>query len=179
MFVDIIEPFSTVTHDSSSSINTFDQSLGNVDSRNSSDIDDVCDMPIPLFSLESNESFEPLQPRDIAILLIELRCRHSLTQSCITHFCELLQLLRVPNAPASFDSIEALILSSYRSTTFATRATVLPIMFPSIRRSNTMLKNIQLPIATRFYPFFNCELLICVRATNTIDTRKKQNRASV
>ena len=38
----------------------------------------------------------------------------------------MLQLLKVPNAPPSFDSIEPLILSAYQSTTFPTQSIICP-----------------------------------------------------
>ncbi|CAF3278969.1 unnamed protein product, partial [Rotaria sp. Silwood2] len=78
---------------------------------------------------------EPLTSKEIAVLLIELRNRHSLTKTCITHFCRLLQLLKVPNAPPSFDSIESLILSAYQSTTFPTQSIICPSCHQ--RSSNT------------------------------------------
>jgi hypothetical protein len=64
--------------------------------------------------------------KEIAVLLIELRCRHSLTKSCITHICQLLQLLQVPNAPLSFDNIESQVLCTYQSTTFPTQSIICP-----------------------------------------------------
>ncbi|CAF3129171.1 unnamed protein product [Rotaria sp. Silwood2] len=64
--------------------------------------------------------------KEISVLLIELRCRHSLTKSCMTHICQLLQLLQVPNAPLSFDSVESQVLCAYQSTTFPTQSIVCP-----------------------------------------------------
>ena len=55
-----------------------------------------------------------------------MRCRHSLTKSCITNICQLLQLLKVPNAPPSFDSIESHVLCAYQSTTFPTQSIICP-----------------------------------------------------
>ena len=43
--------------------------------------------------------------------------------------CELLQLLRVPNAPLSFANIESLILCPHRSTTFSSKAVICPSCF--------------------------------------------------
>ncbi|CAF1480024.1 unnamed protein product [Rotaria sordida] len=73
--------------------------------------------------------------KEIAVLLIELLNRHSLTITCITHFCQLLRLLKVPNAPPSFDSIESLTLSTYQSTTFPTQSIICPSCHQ--RSSNT------------------------------------------
>ncbi|CAF2690238.1 unnamed protein product [Rotaria sp. Silwood2] len=64
--------------------------------------------------------------KEISVLLIELRCRHSLTKSCMTHICQLLQLLQVPNAPLSFDSVESQVLCAYQSITFPTQSIVCP-----------------------------------------------------
>ncbi|CAF1296650.1 unnamed protein product [Rotaria sp. Silwood1] len=69
---------------------------------------------------------EPLTSKEIAVLLVQLRCRHALTKACITHICQLLQVLKVPNAPSSFDSIESQVLSTYRSTIFPTQSTICP-----------------------------------------------------
>ncbi|CAF1496912.1 unnamed protein product [Adineta ricciae] len=70
-------------------------------------------------SLESDEKLgdikNTLTSKEISVLLIELRYRHSLTKSCVHHICHLLQLLKVPNAPLSFRNIETLILCAYQS----------------------------------------------------------------
>jgi hypothetical protein len=116
--------------DSLSSMYNFNLSLDNFNNDDPC-LDDVNQELLTSFDFcsEPEEHLEPLTSREIAILLVELRCRHSLTKSCVTHFCELLQVLRVPNAPISFDSIESLVLSSYRSTTFPTAATICPSCF--------------------------------------------------
>ena len=44
----------------------------------------------------------------------------------MTHVCQLLQLLKVPNAPPSFDSVESQVLSAYQSTTFPTETVICP-----------------------------------------------------
>ncbi|CAF1214593.1 unnamed protein product [Adineta ricciae] len=69
---------------------------------------------------------KPLTSKEIAVLLIELRYRHSLTKSCIEHICQLLQLLKVPNAPCSFNNIESLVLCAHRSTIFPTKTIICP-----------------------------------------------------
>jgi hypothetical protein len=69
---------------------------------------------------------ESLTSKEIAVLLIELRIRHSLTKACVTQVCQLLQLLKVPNAPPSFDSIESQVLCAYQSSTFPTQSIICP-----------------------------------------------------
>ncbi|CAF3982771.1 unnamed protein product [Rotaria sp. Silwood1] len=94
---------------------------------NSNNIEGSKDTFIKFFTdYDLQNPSEPLTSKEIAVLLIELRNRHSLTKTCITHFCRLLQLLKVPNAPPSFDSIESLILSAYQSTTFPTQSIICP-----------------------------------------------------
>ncbi len=116
--------------DSLSSINNFNLSLDDVQYNDSSFHDVHHGISISSeYLFEPEEHFKPFTSKQIAVLLVELRCRHSLTKSCVSHICELLNLLRVPNAPVSFDSIESLVLSSYRSTTLPTETTICPSCF--------------------------------------------------
>ena len=102
-------------------------------STNTNSAQDAC------ISLESSEQLDdiekPLTSKEIAVLLIELRYRHSLTRSCIDHICELLQLLKVPNAPLNFHNIETLVLCAYRSTTFPTKSVICPSCY---KRSSSL-----------------------------------------
>ncbi|CAF3840657.1 unnamed protein product [Rotaria sordida] len=94
------------------------------DCSDNSDNDSCCSINNEIFKLTNTESStntytklftdddvqnrsEPLTSKEIAVLLVQLRCRHALTKACITHICQLLQVLKVPNAPSSFDSIES------------------------------------------------------------------------
>jgi hypothetical protein len=123
---------STSSHSSLSSEHSYssnDISTCSIDDNdfNSINSDVLEDVSTPLSSdYELEDTVKPLTSKEIGILLVELRYRHSLTRSCVTHICELLQLLRVPNAPLSFDSIESLVLSPYRSTTFPSKAVICP-----------------------------------------------------
>ncbi|CAF1284078.1 unnamed protein product [Rotaria sordida] len=100
------------------------------DCSDNSDNDSCCSINNEIFKLTNTESStntytklftdddvqnrsEPLTSKEIAVLLVQLRCRHALTKACITHICQLLQVLKVPNAPSSFDSIESQVLSTY------------------------------------------------------------------
>ncbi|CAF1347320.1 unnamed protein product [Rotaria sordida] len=100
------------------------------DDFNSINIDVTGDVNTPSSSdFKLEDTAKPLTSQEIAVLLVELRYRHSLTRSCITNICELLQLLRVPNAPLNFANIESLILCPHRSTTFPSKSVICPSCF--------------------------------------------------
>ncbi|CAF4911039.1 unnamed protein product [Rotaria sp. Silwood1] len=121
---------SSISSEYSCSSNNFSTCSIDDDDFNSINIDVIDDVCAPLSSsYELEDIAKSLTSKEIAVLLVELRYRHSLTRSCITHICELLQLLRVPNAPLNFTNIESLILCAYRSTTFPSKAVICPSCF--------------------------------------------------
>ncbi|UJR24351.1 hypothetical protein I4U23_005728 [Adineta vaga] len=112
---------------SSSSENNINIYSTDVEEFNSLHIDSAGDANIQLQTAEKLEDIEiALTSKEISVLLIRLRYCHSLTRVCIDHVCELLQLLKVPNAPLSFKNIETLTLCAYRSTTFPNKAIICP-----------------------------------------------------
>ncbi|CAF2797171.1 unnamed protein product [Rotaria sp. Silwood2] len=127
---------SSISSEYSCSSNNFSTCSIDDDDFNSINIDVIDDVCAPMSSnYELEDIAKPLTSKEIAVLLVELRYRHSLTRSCITHICELLQLLRVPNAPLNFTNIESLILCAYRSTTFPSKAVICPSCFKRSSRS--------------------------------------------
>ncbi|CAF3204681.1 unnamed protein product [Rotaria sp. Silwood2] len=127
---------SSISSEYSCSSHNFSTCSIDDDDFNSINIDVIDDVCAPMSSnYELEDIAKPLTSKEIAVLLVELRYRHSLTRSCITHICELLQLLRVPNAPLNFTNIESLILCAYRSTTFPSKAVICPSCFKRSSRS--------------------------------------------
>ncbi|CAF1560564.1 unnamed protein product, partial [Rotaria sordida] len=129
---------------SENSFNSNNNSTCSIDNDdfNSINIDVTGDVNTPSSSdFELEDTTKPLTSQEIAVLLVELRYRHSLTRSCITNICELLQLLKVPNALLNFANIESLILCPHRSTTFPRKSVIRPSCFKqssnSKMRTNT------------------------------------------
>ncbi|CAF1089688.1 unnamed protein product [Rotaria sp. Silwood1] len=133
----------TVSTDKKSCISSSSSLSSLSDYCDNDDNDSLCSIDAEIFNSINIESSEnvftnfsidsdfdnpstPFSSKEISVLLIELRCRHSLTKSCMTHICQLLQLLQVPNAPLSFDSVESQVLCAYQSTTFPTQSIVCP-----------------------------------------------------
>jgi hypothetical protein len=128
---------------SSSSLSSLSRSSSSSDYSDNSDCNSYCSINNEIFESSETESpkttptdftttynlsnhTEPLTSKEIAVLLVQLRTRHSLTKACVTHVCQLLQLLKVPNAPPSFDSVESQILHAYQSTVFPTQGIICP-----------------------------------------------------
>ncbi|CAF3129720.1 unnamed protein product [Rotaria sp. Silwood2] len=82
------------------------------------EITDDNDEEESLFDIDKDYINRNLTLTEIAIALLLLKSRHSLTNTCVSNMCRLLKLLRVPNSPSDFRHVRSLICSQNKSSIF-------------------------------------------------------------